>query len=678
MSGEPAKRMDDMGPALWTRLLSLACAAALLSLFGLLFVADNKYQTPPPYGSQGLIALTETDLTRAIPLFLIDGWLLSDGRVTQLPTYIGQFGNLQRGDAAASPHGAASYEMILRYDGAPAEAALYFPQLFSHHCIKLDGAVLDQGAGGARVSFSLTPGDHLLTVETFSTHGYYSGMYHPPALGTTETVSRMVLIQCVAYASAFFAPLTLALFTLTLWRAAKDKAAFWFGLLCSCFSLYVSYYFVRLFRLGVEESWYLLQSMVLYGLCFCTIRLTALLGKADGGRLTVRIQWIGGFFALVLLVLSLCIPALTWAVRLHGALTDLFYLFTFCTVLLLTLGNRETAGWERRFSRLGCVVFGMGLLCNLLTSTLFYGLFHARNLFEPIHFFWQFEWCGLLLVTVFGAMMVARNRRILAENAAFQTHLEALVQQRTAELTDLLQERKAFFADMAHDLKAPIFAAGSFIQAIREHNTGVDSELSGYIDLVEQTQQEMARRVYGLTEFNKIDALSEAYEPVSVRTLLEEAYQLHHMAAEVQSVHLIIEPLEGDGQIYAQPRKLAILLENLIFNALKATPSDGRITLSARLDGKFCRLSLADTGCGIPPEELSHIFDRFFVGRQNTGTGSGLGLYIVKCIVDGLQGEIRVTSQPGHGTVFSIDLPLMKQACAADKLSCSPRIGASF
>ena len=83
------------------------------------------------------------------------------------------------------------------------EAVLYFPVLFSTHSIRLDGTVLDQGEGGAGVSFTLTPGDHLLTVETASDRGYYSGMYHPPALGTAETVSRMVLVQCTAYALAF-------------------------------------------------------------------------------------------------------------------------------------------------------------------------------------------------------------------------------------------------------------------------------------------------------------------------------------------------------------------------------------------------------------------------------------------------------------------------------------------
>ena len=62
------------------------------------------------------------------------------------------------------------------------EAVLYFPVLFSTHSIRLDGTVLDQGEGGAGVSFTLTPGDHLLTVETASDRGYYSGMYHPPAL----------------------------------------------------------------------------------------------------------------------------------------------------------------------------------------------------------------------------------------------------------------------------------------------------------------------------------------------------------------------------------------------------------------------------------------------------------------------------------------------------------------
>lgn len=630
--------------------LPLVFAALLTGFFILLFFVDNKYNAPPPYGKNGIIAITEADLNRSQPIFLIDGWMLTDVLTENLPTYIGEFSSLQRGNYSISPHGQALYQMTLRYTGAPVEVAMNFSQLFYRHIITLDHNVLSQGEGSAQISFTLTEGDHLLTVETISTTGYYSGMYHPPALGCTQTMLRMVLLQCVAYGIACFAVLALTLYNLALWQQSNDQLALWLGLLCWCFSLYVSYYFVRLFSLPFGEFWYLVQSTAFYGLCFCVVRLTALSGGSANARCTLWVQRILLVASGLLLVLALLIPLLPWVVWVHGLLTDSYYILTFCGVLLLMLRSRPISAWEQRFTQLACTAFGMGMLYNLFAS----------NLFEPIMFFWQFEWCGLILVVLFGAMVAARNERILAENEAFKCHLEELVEQRTEELKNLLQERKVFFADMAHDLKAPVFAAGSFIQAIRAHNTGVDGELLRYIDLVEQKQQEMARRVQGLTVFNQMDELSEPYKAVPVQELLDEIYKAHHMAAEVQSVYFVVEPPNVDGTLYAQPKKLEILFENLIVNALKFTPRGGKITLSATIDQDGCHLTVADTGCGICSEEVPHLFDRFYVGTQGKGSGSGLGLYIVKNIVEELHGEISVSSKVGQGSVFFIDLPLVK------------------
>ncbi len=630
--------------------LPYAFAVLIAAFFFLLFYADNKYKTPPPYGKNGVIALTEDALKRSRLLYLIDGWLLTDERVNKLPTYIGEFSSLQRGDKKVSPHGRALYEMTLRYDGKPMEMAMNFPSLFSRYTITLDDKVLSQGRGSAQISFLLSKGDHLLTVETMSKTGYYSGMYSPPALGSTEAVFHIAIIQCIAYGIACFAVLVLTIFTWALWRQKKDPLALWFGVLCCSFSLYMSYYFIRLLSLPIEEYWYLLQSAALYGLCYCVLRLAVLSGVTDKQSYTKWIKRIMIAASVLMLFLAVFIPVFPWMVWLHGILTNYYYIFTFCVALLLVLQSGHTNSGEQLFTRLACIAFGAGLLYNLFAS----------NLFEPILFFWQFEWSGLLLVLLFGAMMVSRNKRILAENDEFRAHLEELVEQRTAELKNLLQERKAFFADMAHDLKAPVYAAGSFIQAIRAHNTGIDAELLRYIDLVEQKQQEMARRVQGLAIFNQMDELSEPYAMVSVKSLLEEIYHTHHMAAEVQSVYLIMEPPEEDGFLYAPLKKLEILYENLIINALKFTPSGGKITLSAAIDDEGCHLSVADTGCGIAPEDVPHIFERFYMGKESHGTGSGLGLYIVKSIIEELAGEIYVSSKLGQGSIFFIDLPLAR------------------
>ncbi len=629
--------------------LPLALAGLLLCFFILLFYTDNQYQTPPPYAQGGILTLSEENLADGRTIFLIDGWRLTDARTNALTTYIGEFSNLQRGDKTASPHGSATYQLILRYSGEPAEAVIRFPALFFRYTIALDGAVLARGNGSGLLSFTLTEGDHLLSVETASAAGYYSGMYHPPMLGTPQAVLHTTILQCIAYSAVCFATLALTLFTWTLWKKSKDALALWFGRLCCCLVLYLSYYFVRLLALPVGEYWFFVQSAALYGLCICVLQLTALSGgiaqsKAAGWTRRLMIS-----FSALLLLLAALVPVLPWSVWLHGILTNCYYIFTLCATLLLVLSGERAASRERLFAKLACTAFGVGLLCNLFAS----------NLFEPILLFWQFEWCALLLVGLFGGMMAVRNQRLLAENAAFQTHLEDLVAQRTTELKHLLQERKAFFADMAHDLKAPVFAAGSFIEAIRSHNTGVDGELLRYIDLVEQKQQEMMRRVQGLSVFNRMDELSEPYARISVQTLLENVYHSHYMAAEVQSIYLLLEPPEVDGILYAQPKKLEILFENLIVNALKFTPPGGKITLTATVDIEGCHLSVADTGSGISPDDVPRLFDRFYVGANGKDSGSGLGLYIVKSIVEELHGEICVSTRVGHGTVFLIDFPII-------------------
>lgn len=647
-----------------TVLLPAAMLAVLFALFFLwIYNLDNKYQTPPPYGKNGIIHLTKEDLQRDMPLFLIDGWLLSDCQVTEQPTYIGEFSTLQRGKLTASPHGAAAYQLTLDYKGAPMEVMLSFPQIFTNYTIFLDGEVIAKGKGSARFSFPLTEGRHPLLVKTVSRQGYYSGLYHPPALAAADKLLSKILIQCSAYGFAFFASLTLALFTLVLWNTAKDKTAFWFGLLCLFFSGYLSYYFVRLYHLPFAEYWYLVQSMAFYGLSFCVLRLAALSGgirdakdsavseNSQGFRTVVLSERIFLFLAFLLLLLAMLIPVFSWAVWLHGVLTDLMYIYIFSALLWILLQSKSPNGLEGVLTQSGCMVFGAGLVCNLLFS----------NAFEPILFFWQFEWCGLFLVFLFGAMMAARNKRLLQENNNLQNHLEVLVAQRTKELSHLLEERKAFFADMAHDLKAPIYATQSFIRAIRENNTGVDRELMHYIDEVEIKQQEMASRVTGLSAFNRLDAVAQPREPVSVSDLLQEIYDIHSPSAEVEAVTLTLELPDTDGFLYAQRQKLLILFENLFFNALHATPPDGMITLGAELDSDGCHFYLSDTGCGIPFDEIPHLFDRFYVGRNNKGRGSGLGLAIVKSIVDELEGEITLSSTLGKGTTFHIDIPVMEE-----------------
>lgn len=331
----------------------------------------------------------------------------------------------------------------------------------------------------------------------------------------------------------------------------------------------------------------------------------------------------------------------------HGRLTDIYYIYTFCCSVYFTVRGMTAQSIESRYTLTGCIVFGAGLFTNLVFS----------NRFEPIWFFWQFEWCGLLLVLWFGVMMVMRSRRILGENDMLTNHLEEQVRKRTEEVTQLLNERKAFFSDMAHDLKAPVFATQSFIRAIRRSGVGVDPELQDYLDQAEARQQEMARRLQGLSAINALDRIEGERVRMSVQEILSEVYETYHGEAEVRSVHFYIESPKQEAFLTACPEKLEILFENLIYNALRATPCNGSITVSAWVEGGRVYVAVEDTGCGIPKEELPHIFRRFYVGKNNKGTGTGLGLYIVYGIVAELGGTISACSMVGKGTKFIMEFP---------------------
>ena len=111
-------------------------------------------------------------------------------------------------------------------------------------------------------------------------------------------------------------------------------------------------------------------------------------------------------------------------------------------------------------------------------------------------------------------------------------------------------------------------------------------------------------------------------------------------------------PAQGD------PNQLKTLFMNIIENAFKYTPDNGRIGILARSVGNIAEISIKDTGPGIPQEEISHIFDRFYrVDKSRSSSGFGLGLSIAKAIVEAHEGTISVSSLIGNGTTFTIALP---------------------
>ncbi|MEG0854663.1 MAG: hypothetical protein RSF82_12360 [Angelakisella sp.] len=324
-----------------------------------------------------------------------------------------------------SPHGKATYELTLRYTGAPMLVTSDFFELFSDYTVYIDDRVLLEGQGSARGSFMLLPGDTKLKVQTTSNMGYYSGIYYPPALGNEGAVIHVERIQTIFYTIACLSAIILACFTIQLWkRRERDRLSYWLGLLNIFFGIYVAHYFIHLLELPFYGLWYFVEDVALYGLIFSLIQVTIAATNFDNKHYTHAATAISAVLPIALLVLHLIIPIAPWAVVLHGYIKDLYFTLTFFWLVAVSVQSVRRRQNEHVYVLAGSLVFSTGLLVNLQKS----------NLFEPIYTLWQFEWSGLVLVWLFGAMMIARNRRILTENVQLTNHLERLVEQRAQEL----------------------------------------------------------------------------------------------------------------------------------------------------------------------------------------------------------------------------------------------------
>jgi signal transduction histidine kinase len=146
--------------------------------------------------------------------------------------------------------------------------------------------------------------------------------------------------------------------------------------------------------------------------------------------------------------------------------------------------------------------------------------------------------------------------------------------------------------------------------------------------------------------------------PTPVAALLDAALEAHRGLSEERGVKLEVTSLLGDEEVLADPERVALVLANLVANALRHTPAGGEVRLRAQPAHGWVRFEVRDTGAGIPKEYQPHLFEKFFRVPGTPADGAGFGLFIAKEIVEGHGGEIGVTSEEGQGSTFWFTLPL--------------------
>jgi signal transduction histidine kinase len=400
------------------------------------------------------------------------------------------------------------------------------------------------------------------------------------------------------------------------------------------------------------------------------------------------------FVASILGALALTVALVV--VLMRPPLSDLMYL----ALLFVITGSASgivgyishRLGWWRRFSSLSQTLTLGYVVATALT--LFNVWLTARLMFINSH---DLTLAGLLLLFAGGISVsfgyflsatvaaalgeVARAAGRLSEGdfsvraavsgsdevAALARNFNAMaarLQQAAADERALDAARRDLVAWASHDLRTPLASLRAMLDALAD---GVVSEPETVQRYLHQSQSEIGRMsglIDDLFELAQLDAgnLVLRSEPSSLSDLISDTLEGFSARAEARQIQLTGAVAAGVDPVWMAPDKISRVLRNLVENALRYTPAGGRVELQARPgDGKTVLVTIRDTGAGIPPADLSRVFDRFYRGdaaRSRAGdTGAGLGLAIAKGVVEAHGGRIWAESEPGQGTAISFQIP---------------------
>jgi len=246
------------------------------------------------------------------------------------------------------------------------------------------------------------------------------------------------------------------------------------------------------------------------------------------------------------------------------------------------------------------------------------------------------------------------------------------LQQRTRELDDksrqleVASEHKSqFLANMSHELRTPLNAIIGFSEVLREQMFGELNERQlAYVDDVLEAGRHLLSLINDVLDLAKIEAgrMELELSQVEISNVLRGAVSMNSERASRGGIELSLQTEPEEITVTADERRVRQVVFNLLSNAVKFTPENGRVEVSAQIDDGQVEIAVADTGPGIPAEDLDTIFEEFEQttdGKQAEGTG--LGLPLSRKLVELHGGRLWVDSQPGHGSTFRFTLPVQQE-----------------
>jgi two-component system phosphate regulon sensor histidine kinase PhoR len=232
------------------------------------------------------------------------------------------------------------------------------------------------------------------------------------------------------------------------------------------------------------------------------------------------------------------------------------------------------------------------------------------------------------------------------------------------DLRRLERMRQDFVANVSHELKTPLASIKAYTETLLDwalHDENVNEK---FLRRIEEQADRLNQLILDLLSLARLESGQEVFEhgPLALTPCVEACAESHRGRAEAKNLaySLDLGPLDGATWVLADEEAVRQILDNLIDNAIKYTPEGGAVRIACRLAGDAAVLEVADTGIGIPREDLARVFERFYrvdKARSRELGGTGLGLSIVKHLVQSIGGTINVSSRVGSGTQFTVTLP---------------------
>ncbi|MGE5252034.1 MAG: sensor histidine kinase [Bacteroidota bacterium] len=261
-----------------------------------------------------------------------------------------------------------------------------------------------------------------------------------------------------------------------------------------------------------------------------------------------------------------------------------------------------------------------------------------------------------------GTRVPVSGRDEVAGLAATFNSMAARLETADREKRQLEQARADLIAWVGHDLQTPLASIRAILEALHDGVVDDPQTISRYLGTAQRDVQALSALIEDLFQMAQLDAggLQLDRADASLADLLSDTLESFSELAARQGVTLEGDAGPGIDPVFMDTPRIGRVLDNLVSNALRHTPAGGTVHVSARRVDPCVEVSVRDTGEGIRPEDLPHIFDRFYRGEKSrsrfTG-GTGLGLTIARSIVEAHGGEMRVESASGRGASFTFTLP---------------------